>query len=39
VELEDNCDSICVARHVDEVLELINVSLYIVPALEVAVGF
>jgi hypothetical protein len=38
-EFEHNCDGVCVAGEVDEVLELVDVHLYILFALEVPIGF
>jgi hypothetical protein len=39
VELEHNCNRVSVTREVDEVFELIDVCLYILFALEVAIRF
>jgi hypothetical protein len=39
VEFEHDGDRVCVTREVDEILELIDVHLYILFALVVAVGF
>jgi hypothetical protein len=39
VEFEYDCDGVGVSREVNEVLELINVCLYILFALEVVVEF
>jgi hypothetical protein len=39
VELEHNCNRVSVTGEVNEVLELVDVHLYILFALEVVVGF
>jgi hypothetical protein len=39
VEFEHDCDGVCVAGEVDEVLELVDVHLYILFALKVPIRF